>query len=177
MDSPQYCDAIQKSTIDEISLLNYMSINMNDIPLEWYEGIVKALTKNQMDYIYNIVNENILKARKIKNSIFISKNNMKRNSIINSKDKADYKIIKIDDQNININKDINHKDNKDKLKSKSILKKQKSKDTIASKQKLKQEKEKAVKRINKLTKEYNLDYWQEKYLLEILNVPTNIHSK
>jgi len=81
-------------------------------------------------------------------------------------------LIKVEDLQGYKVKEINKTKDNEVQRKKSILK-QKSINKIDQKERFKQEKEKVVKRVSRIVKEYNLDQWQAKYLVNILNIPSN----
>jgi len=114
-----------------------------------------------LEDIYNIINENILKGRRIKNSLFISKNLMKKNSL-KPTEKIIIKVEDVQDQKHKKKDKDKDKDKDKKDKKKSILKSKPNNKEEEDRDKFKLEKDKSIKRISKIVKEYNLDPWQEK---------------
>ena len=80
----QYSQLIDEAGLDKDSIVNYMVQDYNEFSDLWSAAIVSVLSGESCESLWLLSKENIIKGRKIRNSIYINKK-LSRNSSLKKK--------------------------------------------------------------------------------------------
>eukprot|EP00801_Mesodinium_rubrum_P000233 Mrub_00233.p1 GENE.Mrub_00233~~Mrub_00233.p1 ORF type:complete len:1316 (+),score=284.44 Mrub_00233:563-3949(+) len=183
-----YSKTIEDSGLDTNSIINYMIQDYNENSELWTTAILSILKENNPESLWYVTHENIIKGRKIKNSIYINKNiNKKQIKSVEKKERTK-KVARgneqtkelLEDEKINEEiQEIKNNNKDDKKKKKSTQKKTEDKNLNSKSKNDSKEKthqEFLLDNLKKITSN-NLDHWQETYLENIIKNKTEPHYK
>lgn len=187
MTCENYSKTIEDSGLDKNSIINYMIQDYNENSELWTTAMLSILKQNNAESLWYVTHENIIKGRKIKNSIYINKNiNKKQVKSVEKKERTK-KVIrgndktkeKLEDEKINEEIQEINKLKDEKKKKKSTQKKADDKNIDAKTKNEKKDRthqEFLLDNLKKITSN-NLDHWQETYLENIIKNKTEPHYK